>query len=174
MSCNFNLRSRTATKPTIIYMVVYVGGKQYKISTGIKLLPSQWDFKRQTPKVCGMFSEEANRQSTRSLRIINNYSFCFQKYFGYLCSSNLDFEITELQTYLMSEKSNTTMQIHKLSKRPLKQKATVATKMPSEDCQESKCTSKATILVEDALKEHLKGDGRAESGSVGKRWGLFC
>lgn len=170
VSCNFNLRSRTATKPTIIYMVVYVGGKQYKISTGIKLLPNQWDFKRQTPKVSGLFSEEANRQSTLALRIINNYSFCFQEYFGYICNGNLDFEITELQTILRSEfvKSNL-YHMTELLKQPLLQKASV-NRMTSVNFQEAKRTPKGTRLVSKALETYLSKKKPKESTEKAYRY----
>lgn len=151
-------------------MVVYVGGKQYKISTGIKLLPNQWDFRKQTPKVSGLFSEEANRQSTLALRIINNYSFCFQEYFGYICNGNLDFEITELQTILRSEfvKSNL-YHMTELLKQPLLQKASV-NRMTSVNFQEAKRTPKGTRLVSKALETYLSKKKPKESTEKAYRY----
>ena len=46
-NAHFNLRERKADKPTNIYCVVYLQGKQYRFATGVKVLPCQWDKKRQ-------------------------------------------------------------------------------------------------------------------------------
>ena len=43
--CHFNLRSPKSDKPTPIFMVVRMGGKQYKIPTGVKVLPDHWNRK---------------------------------------------------------------------------------------------------------------------------------
>ena len=47
MSCNFNLREPKAHKPTNIYFVVCIEGKQIKFSTGVKVYPEQWNKKKQ-------------------------------------------------------------------------------------------------------------------------------
>lgn len=44
---NFNLFDPNTKKTTSIYAVVYFKRKQYKINTGVKVYPSQWNKKRQ-------------------------------------------------------------------------------------------------------------------------------
>ena len=43
MQCHFNLRQPKSDKPTTVYCVVNVDGKQLKISTGLKVYPNQWN-----------------------------------------------------------------------------------------------------------------------------------
>lgn len=44
---HFNLRQPNADKPTNIYFVTVLNGKQYKLSTGVKVYPKFWDYKKQ-------------------------------------------------------------------------------------------------------------------------------
>lgn len=44
---NFNLHKPKALKPTLIYAVIYFRKKQYKVSTGVKVYPNQWNAKKQ-------------------------------------------------------------------------------------------------------------------------------
>ena len=43
MTCHFNLREPKAKKPTNIYLVVSIEGKQIKFATGVKIYPEQWN-----------------------------------------------------------------------------------------------------------------------------------
>lgn len=53
----FNLRTRKANKPTYLYCVVYADGKQYKFTTGVKVLPKQWDNIRQLAVISNVQSK---------------------------------------------------------------------------------------------------------------------
>ena len=46
---NFNLFDPNTKKATSIYAVVYFKRKQYKINTGVKVYPSQWNKKGNWP-----------------------------------------------------------------------------------------------------------------------------
>ena len=48
---HFNLRKPKSHKPTPIFMVVRVRCKQYKIPTGVKVLPDHWNMKMQVAYV---------------------------------------------------------------------------------------------------------------------------
>lgn len=148
VTCNFNLRNRRSNKPSIIYMVVYADGRQYKISTGIKLLPSQWDFKKQTPKVSGMFSEEANRHGIETLTFLNSLKFCFEEYCIYICTSKNIFNINNLKENIM----NNTNLVNKASG---VKNTTAATKVPSRNFQESKRTPQATKKLKWAIDKYV-------------------
>ena len=49
--CHFNLRSPKSSKATPIFMVVRMEGKQYKIPTGVKVVPDHWNKKMQAAYV---------------------------------------------------------------------------------------------------------------------------
>lgn len=82
---NFNLCDPKATKPTIIYAVVYFGGKQYKVNTGVKVIPSQWDKQKQ----CAIISSRLNNLHKSNNQVANNklyeISFRFNSFLDYIC-----------------------------------------------------------------------------------------
>ena len=59
---HFNLRKSKASKPTNINCVVYMNGKQYYFATGVKILPCQWDKKRQIAVISNVQSRRENLQ----------------------------------------------------------------------------------------------------------------
>jgi hypothetical protein len=64
ISCNFNLRRpKVINKPTNVYCVVYVGGKQHYFATGLKVLPSQWNKKKQIAEVSNTLTTLDNRNN---------------------------------------------------------------------------------------------------------------
>ena len=82
---NFNLCDPKATKATIIYAVVYFGGKQYKVNTGVKVIPSQWDKQKQ----CAIISTRLNNLHRSNNQVantkLNEISFRFQSFLEYVC-----------------------------------------------------------------------------------------
>ncbi len=47
LKCHFNLREPKSLKPTCIYLVVTIEGRQWKFASGVKIYPNQWDFDTQ-------------------------------------------------------------------------------------------------------------------------------
>ena len=43
LRCRFNLRKPKSKKPTNIYMLIRLNGKQYKLTTEVKVYPVQWN-----------------------------------------------------------------------------------------------------------------------------------
>lgn len=82
---NFNLCNPKSAKPTIIYAVVYFGGKQYKVNTGVKVIPSQWDKQKQ----CAIISTRLNNLYKSNNQVantkLNEISFRFQSFLEYIC-----------------------------------------------------------------------------------------
>lgn len=82
---NFNLCNPKSAKPTIIYAVVYFGGKQYKVNTGVKVIPSQWDKQKQ----CAIISTRLNNLYKSNNQVANTklyeISFRFQSFLEYIC-----------------------------------------------------------------------------------------
>lgn len=63
----FNLRQTKIEKPTLIYAVYTWQGKQYKVSTSLKVYPSHWDNKTHS----ALISYKHNRLDNRNNQIIN-------------------------------------------------------------------------------------------------------
>ena len=64
----FNLRQRKQEKPTILYAVFVWNGKQYKVSTSVKVYPSQWDNRTQLATI----SNKQSRLDNRNNQITNH------------------------------------------------------------------------------------------------------
>lgn len=86
ISCKFNLRKASSIKPMPIYLVVYISGKQYKVATGVKVLPFQWDKHRQMAIVSNIFSEIDNYNNTIANEKLSVMRDDFSNYLDYLCT----------------------------------------------------------------------------------------
>lgn len=85
MTCNFNLREPKAKKPTNIYFIVCIEGKQIKFSTGVKVYPEQWNKKKQEAYVSNQLSELDNRNNTIVNKKITAMKKDYMDYKNYLC-----------------------------------------------------------------------------------------
>ena len=91
ISCNFNLRRpKVVNKPTNVYCVVYVGGKQHYFATGLKVLPSQWNKKKQIAEVSNTLTTLDNRNKNILNEKINQLRGYYKEYIEYLCSNPND------------------------------------------------------------------------------------
>lgn len=91
ISCNFNLRRpKVVNKPTNVYCVVYVGGKQHYFATGLKVLPSQWNKKKQIAEVSNTLTTLDNRNNNILNEKINQLRGYYKEYIEYLCSNPND------------------------------------------------------------------------------------
>ena len=63
ISINFNLRQSKRNKPTIIYCVVCFNGKQHKYNTLVKVLPKQWNAKKQLAVISPTLTPQDNRNN---------------------------------------------------------------------------------------------------------------
>ena len=63
ITCHFNLREPKSPKPTYIYFIVCIDGKQMKFSTGVKIYPNQWNKKKQEAFISFRLSELDNRNN---------------------------------------------------------------------------------------------------------------
>lgn len=60
---HFNLRQTKNNVPTLLYCVYSVNGQQYKVATGLKVYPSQWDGPRQMALESNLLSRRDNRNN---------------------------------------------------------------------------------------------------------------
>lgn len=83
---HFNLRKPKGQQATPIYFVVFIGGKQYKLSTNVKVNPRHWDNTRQLAIV----SNANTRLDNKNNRIVNErlsqVKAYYSEFIDYLCS----------------------------------------------------------------------------------------
>ena len=84
---HFNLRKSKASKPTNINCVVYMNGKQYYFATGVKILPCQWDKKRQIAVISNVQSRIENYNNKVVNDKLEELKELFTNFLEYLCKS---------------------------------------------------------------------------------------
>lgn len=82
---NFNLRGRKTERPTNIYFVLCIDGKQVKIPTGVKVYPHHWNRRKQLPLISSALSELDNRNNAIALSVLETIKINYQRYKRYLC-----------------------------------------------------------------------------------------
>ena len=81
VSLNFNLREPRAKRPTQLYCVIRVDGKQHKIPLQCKIQPWLWDKKRQQPILMS-----GNEYILRIIKIISDLKLGFLEKVCYGCN----------------------------------------------------------------------------------------
>lgn len=102
VTLNFNLRQPRKKGMTPIYAVVRVGKKQYKVPTGCRIKPWQWDEKKQLPRYNIDKEDEAN--AIKVINTISQFRLSFQKSFLYLCFTTDVPTITLIKRLTMTNK----------------------------------------------------------------------
>ena len=87
MTCHFNLREPKAKKPTNIYLVISIEGKQIKFATGVKIYPEQWNKKKQEAFISYRLSELNNNNNIIVNDKIASMKRDFMEYKDYLCEN---------------------------------------------------------------------------------------
>lgn len=82
---NFNLHKLNTHTPTLIYAVVYFRRKQYKISTGVKVYPKQWNKKKQIAVVSSRLTQLENYNNSIVNEKIKKIQLSFEKSKLYFC-----------------------------------------------------------------------------------------
>jgi len=92
IEAHFNLRTNKSKKPEMVYLVVRIDGRQYKLSSGVKVYPQQWR---------KGVAEESNflcKRDNKNNKIVNEKLTVLKKryseFISYLC--NCDNEITDM------------------------------------------------------------------------------
>ena len=97
----FNLRDKNSIKATNIYCCIYINGKQHRFATGVKILPKQWDNKRQIAIISNIQSKVDNYNNNIVNQKLNDMRESFSNYLEYICGFN-DTNITyySLKTFM--------------------------------------------------------------------------
>ena len=87
---HFNLRKPNGCKPTDVFFVVCLYGKQYKLSSGMKVYPDQWDNKIQQAIESNQLSRLDNRNNKLLNEKINSIRCSFMDFLEYLCTVEIE------------------------------------------------------------------------------------
>ncbi len=87
LTLNFNLRKPTSKRPTNVYAVVKVCGKQIKIPTTAKINAYLWDSKKQVPILLNSMSDAERDNAKQVLSIIFSFQSAFSEYYCYICQN---------------------------------------------------------------------------------------
>lgn len=108
-SLNFNLREPKAAK-SIIYAVIKVNNKQYKVSLNEKILTCCWSAKKQECCFLSSLSVEENKRNIEINCKINDVKFLFNKNLLYICSvEEINNTIEEIKEHLNKTSTNNIM-----------------------------------------------------------------
>ena len=102
ISCNFNLRKpKVNDKPTNVYCVIYQKGKQHYFATGLKVLPSQWNKRKQIAVVSNTLSPLDNHNNNILNKKIDQLKGFYEEYIKYLC--NNPYDTTKLNSFIYKD-----------------------------------------------------------------------
>ena len=103
LRCTFNLRKPNGKKPTNIYMVVRMNGKQYKLTTGLKVYPSQWNKRKELANTSEILNITDNENNIIVNRKISDLKKSFLDFISYLCSHPNEMDIELLKKYIYKD-----------------------------------------------------------------------
>lgn len=85
VQARFHLRKPKADKPTNIYLVCRINGKQVKLSTGVKVYPEHWNEEKQEAYISCRLTELDNLNNTVANEKLAELKNSFLEYKYYLC-----------------------------------------------------------------------------------------
>lgn len=107
LTLNFNLRQPKTDKPTSIFAVVYIKGKQYRFSTGVKVYPHQWNKKKQEAYISLQLTELDNHNNIICNETLTKFKENFTLFRHEICSniSKINNIINILKKYMYMERT---------------------------------------------------------------------
>lgn len=102
---NFNLRNPRSSRPTNIYLVCRINGKQVKLATGVKVYPEHWNVNKQEAYVSVRLTELDNANNAIANEKLAEVKTCFMEYKHYICTNpnDLDKGITILKKFIYKD-----------------------------------------------------------------------
>lgn len=89
IKARFYLRKPKSKRPTRIFLVVYIGGKQHRYPTQVRVYPSQWNSKKQLAVVSNVQSEQDNRNNIIVNEHLTKLRHYFSEYIEYICNNDV-------------------------------------------------------------------------------------
>jgi len=123
LKASFCLRKPKSNRPTNIYMVCRIDGKQVKLSTGVKVYPEHWNKDMQEAYTSFKLSDLDNRNNEIANKRLFELTTEFKQYKMYLCNNIhlLNDSLTILKGFIYKENMtkkkstlNATIQMHQI------------------------------------------------------------
>lgn len=143
-SLNFNLFNSDAKRATTIYAVVYFKRKQYRINTGVKVHPNQWNKKRQLAVISPKQTKLDNYNNTIVNDKLKHILLSFEQSKLYLCEH---VESMSNLYELLKEYINPNMATRKKNKAAVPATTQMALLLSSKDKESTKGTYRGNINV---------------------------
>lgn len=108
IKASFNLREPKAGKPTNIYLVIRLAGKQCKFSTGVKIYPEQWNKGKQEAYISHRLTELDNTNNSIVNDKIARLKADFTDFKLYLCNNpnEINDSLAILKRYIYKDAMN--------------------------------------------------------------------
>lgn len=92
IEAHFNLRSNKTKKPEMVYLVVRIDGRQYKLSCGVKVYPQHWHkgIAEESNMLCARDNKNNRIVNKKLIELKKRYS----EFIAYIC--NCDNDITDM------------------------------------------------------------------------------
>lgn len=97
----YYLRHHDANKPSAVLFIAYIGRKQLRHYTGVKVYPDQWNQKRQCAYISSILSAVDNHNNEIVNKTIETLNLRFLEFKSYICNiSDITDIFSELKTTL--------------------------------------------------------------------------
>ena len=83
---HFNLRRRASVKPTNIYFVVNLNGRQIKFATGVKVYPDHWNDKKEEAILSYRLAELDYQNNLMTNAVLGEMMSRFNHFKEFICS----------------------------------------------------------------------------------------
>lgn len=103
LRCRFNLRKPKSKKPTNIYMLIRLNGKQYKLTTEVKVYPVQWNKQKELAYTSDILSISDNDNNMMVNRKIVQLKESFNDFKAYICSHPTEVNINVLKRFIYKD-----------------------------------------------------------------------
>ncbi len=100
---SFNLRQPKSKKPTNIYMFVRLDGKQYKLTTGVKVYPTQWNKQKGLAYISDILTLTDNENNMMVNHKIVQFKQAFNDFKAYICSHPNEMNINVLKRFIYKD-----------------------------------------------------------------------
>lgn len=92
IEAHFNLRTNKTKKPEMVYLVVRIDGRQYKLSSGVKVYPQQW--RKGVAEESNFLCKRDNKNNKIANEKLTVLKKRYSEFISYLC--NCDNDITDM------------------------------------------------------------------------------
>lgn len=103
IKARFYLRKPKASRPSKIYLVVFIEHKQYRCSTGVKVYPNQWNSKKELAMVSNTLSKQDNQNNMIANERLAKVRRYFAEFIKYLCENDVTDIVATLKQFIYQD-----------------------------------------------------------------------